>query len=414
MSIPSAIKSPWIFSVLASAVAVSLLLPAGFISVSVIVLTIYSLVCIGSPIEYFGKFKILYLPILFFVVYGVWSFLAESPSQALNELVKKGPILLLSLAFIAIDDSLIKGTIRKVSIALVAACIVVSIICYVQALINTIESGSFTTDTLDRRYYYFSNLYLTSTVGIMPIYLSLVFNMAFLLSISVKLFESRWIRIVISVYLAIFVVLIASKSGVLTLFVIVCVWLLFKISRGIVRFIVIAAVLAGSAGSIFFLPFLKERFITSMQFDYEETHGHRWNSNTHRMAIWLCAWEASRRNPVVGYGTTDGQKALEEIYKERKFHWGLQEAYNPHCEFFTTHLDTGVVGLLALLASLIVPLVKALRSRDLLMVGFILIVGGTFLIESALLRQRGIVFFAFFYGFLYRISFHDKNSLTPG
>ena len=87
---------------------------------------------------------------------------------------------------------------------------------------------------------------------------------------------------------------------------------------------------------------------------------------------------------------------------------GLNQALNPHNEFFSTFLDLGLTGFCLLILILLVPLKKAISKRDILQISFLLILFLHFLIESILLRQKGILFFVFFYSLLFWQSENSK------
>jgi len=397
------LKSPWIFTFLSTCVALSLFLNSGFVSVSIIIFTFY---CFFDrtprPLDQAKSIGLLLLLSLY-LCYALWAiFFADA--NGLNDLTKKIPLLIIPLGFLIRNKRIEQSDIEKILLLFTIGCIICSFICYATAISNVIREHSFSINTIDRKYYFFSNILLTEASGIPPIYLSMYFNLSFIYILECSLIKSRFLKAIIACYLALFLILIASKMGVITLLLLIILWFAFKIhNKRIFILMIVLAILTFSIG-IYKLSFLKERFILSTQFDYTWTHGHLWNSTTHRLAIWACSVEAISRAPFFGYGTGNGQAALEQVYSEKKFVWGLQETYNPHNEFFSTQLDLGIIGSILFLGILCLWIPQAIRIKNIFFLSILLITSSSFLIESLLLRQKGIVFFSFFYSFFFMLN----------
>jgi O-antigen ligase len=177
-------------------------------------------------------------------------------------------------------------------------------------------------------------------------------------------------------------------------------WLKTKIKRTALYVAMLAIMITAVFVAALKFPFLKSRFQTTVQFDYTELNGNLWTSTTYRLAIWSCSLEIIKRD-LTGHGTSDGQKALEDMYKERGFIRGTLDRYNSHNEFLTTTLDLGVAGLLVILLTVVLGSVEAFKSKQVLVISFMIMIVFYFMVESVLVRQKGIVFFSFFYSFLF-------------
>lgn len=87
--------------------------------------------------------------------------------------------------------------------------------------------------------------------------------------------------------------------------------------------------------------------------DQEGPMKQEWNGIAVRKAIWTCAWDLIRENPVWGVGTGDGQDALQQAYANRKFHLAaLYNRYNAHNQYVQTLVCAGVIGLAIWLTSI--------------------------------------------------------------
>ncbi len=89
--------------------------------------------------------------------------------------------------------------------------------CYISAFYNVWIHKSFSVDTLDRRYYYLTYIFLTDWVEIPPIYLSMMANFAVAIVVYTTFNISLKWRIVLVAYLSLFIVLFASKIGIVCL-----------------------------------------------------------------------------------------------------------------------------------------------------------------------------------------------------
>jgi O-antigen ligase len=124
------------------------------------------------------------------------------------------------------------------------------------------------------------------------------------------------------------------------------------------------------------------------------------NELTLRLAIFKCATQIIKENPVFGTGVGDVMEDLQSVYRKVDFKFGFNNAYDPHNQYLRVCLGTGVVGLALFLTTLIKVLTMALKSRDWLVVGFMMVFCASFLFESVLERHSGIMIYAFFHSVL--------------
>jgi len=74
----------------------------------------------------------------------------------------------------------------------------------------------------------------------------------------------------------------------------------------------------------------------------------------------------------------------------------VRERFNPHNQFIQTAVALGIMGLLPFLLWMFIPLVLAIRRRDLLLILFLFLFFMNALPESLIERQAGVVFTVFF------------------
>jgi O-antigen ligase len=394
----SALDKDKVFTLLITIASTSLFLPTKFISISLVLVTVYCLIYYKVESFKSSEFISLCLLALFFFLNLFWIGISENIQDGFKSLETKLPFLL-PLCLLFTRKKLSQKDLSFVFNSFVIACVICSIICYSNAIFNIIQNKSLFIDTQDRRYYFFSYAYLTDTVDIDPIYLSLFCNFSILILLFKPINNNKFLQVGLLVYLVIFNLLIASKIGILALFITAFIWI-FRYNRSKAFYIsLLFAIISGFIISTK-IPFIKDRILVSTEFDYSQEYGHLWNSTTYRLAIWACAIEAIKRNPFIGYGTSDGQKALEKIYAEKSFKWGLREHYNPHNEFLSIWLDLGFIGLFVLITILINSIFLTFKTKNNMLLLFICLIIIYCFAESIFSRQKGVVFFSLFYSIL--------------
>lgn len=344
--------------------------------------------------------RILLLPIVFFVLCLFGLVLGELNKEFFYVFDKHLGFLFIPSIYFFYNRYLNEKKIWLILRVFVFLIILFSIICNVTAIFNILSTGSFKVlGEFERQYYYFYYIPYTSAVGIDPIYLSVYANFSF----GVLLFDTTFnknLKILLLANILIFIILIGAKIGVIGCISICVIYFIFNVHRKWIAYLLSGIVLACSAFIIWRLPFLKERFISSVRFDFDEAYSGNWNSYNQRLAIWNCAWDAIVENPL-GYGSGQGQVALEAIYRKKAYIRGYEDHNNAHNQFMQYTLDWGPLGFFSILAILIIPIFFRKQAPFYpIRVVFLLIIFTAFLIESVFSRQMGVYFFAFFYPLL--------------
>jgi O-antigen ligase len=406
------IKSNTLFIVLAFLIPLSLFLQPGFVSASVILLFLSSwLYRLSNPEKKFGKNHLLFYPIGLFLLFLVSTLYSQNLGEAKIVTLKQASLFLIPASFILAGRPLTARNVDQILLVFLGGCLGASLVCCAQASYNVFCHGSLSVPSVfPEKEYFLSNLFLTRAVKLDPIYFGMFINLAFAISIQASPLKKTSVRVILALYFAIFELLIASKIGIVSLISIAILWILMKCSPGIRRYLMIGALISLFVAGIYTLPFLKERFITSTHFTFTEKNNHSWNSITHRLAIWSCAREAVWSRWLTGYGTGDGQTALENVYREKGFAVGLEKKFNAHNEFLSVWLDLGIPGLILILAVVAGGFYHSFRTKDFIAMCFITIVFLSFMVESVLLRQKGVAFFSFFFVLLFSVEERPQNS----
>ena len=121
----------------------------------------------------------------------------------------------------------------------------------------------------------------------------------------------------------------------------------------------------------------------------------QWNSVSYRLLEWQAAWAIIKSHVFFGVGTGGGTLALVNFYSHfNQSTVGIQS--NAHNQFLQSWMESGLIGLSALLFCLMGPLIVTRSYNNTLYVSFLLIFILMCATESVGERQKGIVFFTFF------------------
>ena len=100
--------------------------------------------------------------------------------------------------------------------------------------------------------------------------------------------------------------------------------------------------------------------------------------------------------------TIDDQLFKDAIYvlnnSKSRYKSFIKRGYNYHGQFLQTFSAVGLLGFFILSFSLLIPVYNlGFKNKNYLLLVFVVIVSGSFITESMLERQAGVIFFAFFY-----------------
>ena len=399
ISFTDALRSYKSFYIVTSFIAVSLFLSSGFISVAVIwffVLSVYNYIATGvRPAKGFSP---LVLPIVLYFIDLSWIFFSTNPDDTADLILRKVHLLLIPLGFIIVNKKISDRALNVVLSMFLAGCLIASLICVIAVMGHFITERKFADAA-----HFFTPIRLTETLNTPPVYVSMFMSMAFLITLQSPFF-SLTAKAIIGIYLSVFVALISTAAGLISIVITLFISLqatrhkmFAQIGIGLVVLCSIAFVLLQYASSPLYAHTTESKGAVVTEF-------------RDRLAIWSYAFETAQEKPIFGHGAGVGQTSLERTYKSGGFLWGSAESLNPHNQFLSTYLDLGLVGLIMLLVLFIYPLLFSVSTRDLFLASFMVMMFLFFCVESLLVRQKGIVFFAFFYSLI----FSNRSIMRPG
>jgi O-antigen ligase len=299
-------------------------------------------------------------------------------------------ILPLTLAFQAFETRFIKKILVFFLIATSAAAVVC--IAYVFNKLNTTGDPLSAMFTYPYSYENFSvpirlhttyfSIYIVFSLGILyqllPSVRSVIFKilvvlLAFLLVFSLFQLASRIAIVIFVLSIVGLIVYNLFKRSTYPVIIVLCVSLVLVVSLA------------------YQVPFLRHRFFAHTASDFNSDP-----NNSSRVSRWKCALTVLKKNWLIGVGTGDASGKLLECYKENEMEAALGYKYNAHNEYLAMALRSGIIGLLIFLGCIGFSLMVAIRTGNGLFLFFVAIVSLTFLTESVLSVQKGVIFFAFF------------------
>lgn len=207
--------------------------------------------------------------------------------------------------------------------------------------------------------------------------------------------ESRFLNILLGLFLLMSIFLTFSKAGILilllTLFILVIVWIVQrrKLVVGLISLALVVAGLGLAIRSSYFAErfrYMIEEFSADKKIDVTSVE-----SNDARILMWETALELFLENPAVGVGTGDVKDVLQERNYRKGYTGVAEKNLNAHNQYLNTAVQLGLLGLLPLLAMFFVPAFQAFRKRNLLVFLSLLSLILTMLSESFLETQAGIM-----------------------
>ncbi|NVK26415.1 MAG: O-antigen ligase family protein [Flavobacteriia bacterium] len=128
----------------------------------------------------------------------------------------------------------------------------------------------------------------------------------------------------------------------------------------------------------------------------------------HRVYLWRYGTDVISENWLLGTGTGGANEALHvklqdcraKFWDGEKVYYLYDKKYNVHNVFLQAWMTHGIAGILLVVLILFGPLIRALRQKDQMVAGFLLLAIVSFTTESMLERQAGVLWFAAFYALL--------------
>ncbi|MCB9173414.1 MAG: O-antigen ligase family protein [Flavobacteriales bacterium] len=293
----------------------------------------------------------------------------------------------------------------------VYGCIVYALICFSYAtyayfLPLEIDLGNGYTFNYGANYFYYYYL----SVFFHPSYTAMysVFALAIIVfGIKKELIQFNWKTILTIILLTIFVLLLSSKAGWITLFLL-CFYTFYLLvsKKKIIHtlYFIVPITVAFLVFNVYYTPLVSQRLpdvkaITNVVTEKNEKNEVVTTSkdgNAARILIWKASVELFVNNFLIGTGTGDSKDELLKIYHAKEMTTEYENKLNSHNQFLTTAISLGFIGLLIMLFTFLLPFYFSISTKNYLISAFIILISFNLLFESMYETQAGIVFYAFF------------------
>ncbi|MCB0533634.1 MAG: O-antigen ligase family protein [Lewinellaceae bacterium] len=216
-----------------------------------------------------------------------------------------------------------------------------------------------------------------------------------------------------TIFLFVFIHVLAVRSGLLTLYAAIVVLLIRHILKTQYYKPALAVLLALfllPIGAYFAFPSLQSK-LDYMRYDLMmySSNGGAYYADSGRITSLKVGWDIWERYPVFGAGAGNLKR---EVQQEFDAHYpGFEQALMPHNQFLFVAAGTGVVGLVLFLYAFFYPLFYRKNYRNDLLLAFYTISFTAFLIEHTIENSLGVGFFVFFLTlFLNHLNLEGMNS----
>lgn len=326
-----------------------------------------------------------------YIIHLVGLFGSDNINEAYYELEKKIPFLVAPWA-LSCSPYVLGNRYSLVLRSFVVGCILATLVCFGYAVYNYVAF----TDISYFEYNAFSEI-IRMQPGYLAIYL------CFAISILLIEFNDNSVllafRVLLIGWLTIIVIILSARMQIIILSVIIIVSIVRYFKGSLIKTL-FRLLLTSSCFLLITFSFPQNRYRLKEAINPD---ANRWGEQQIRGSIWPCAIETVSKSSYLGVGLGDVKDALEKCYIERDYtsltYWeGVR--FNAHSQYLETLVGLGILGLLYFLILLGYLFFIFKQNKSELGYLFLFILMMSFLTESLLERQRGILIFTTFIPFL--------------
>lgn len=335
--------------------------------------------------------------LLIYLVGGIWT---ENYTYWLDRIQVKLPLLFLPLGAWAVKDLLRQRTMDVlilVFISLCAATALGSFIYYVLHFKEVTESYKHakTIPTIIEHIRFSLLLAIACFASIQAYLQSSLLNTKF----------KKYVVACMGMFIFIFLHILSIRSGLLALYATGFMWLIIYVFQsGKKKFLLVLPVGLGFLVLMYlFVPSLHNKVNYMVRDINQFVTGKSVNnySDGNRLLSMKLGVQVGLENPIVGVGSGDVQDEMNKVYKNEypdidKNNWLI-----PHNQFVYIYTALGIVGLLVFIGCLLYPLFNRDVLNDVFCLAVLISSYTSFLSESTLEVQQGIVLVSLLFSFAY-------------
>lgn len=246
----------------------------------------------------------------------------------------------------------------------------------------------------------------------LQIAVALVFTVSAL--IKERRLASRIFYALIGLILLAGIIQLSSKSIFAALFLTINIALPLFLLQGAtrVRFIAIAASSTlVIAGLLFSSHTFRDRYVTQLSEDFSSL---KTNQRVEpRILRWGLAIELIEKSSLIGYGAGSEIPLLQDKYFAKKYYTSYLHRLNAHNEYMSFMIKSGIWGLAIYILTLVYGFRIAIRKKDIVFFGFMMLLAVVSLSENILDADKGVMFYSFFFPFFVFVSEQKEKLAVP-
>jgi len=356
--------------------------------------------------------KFIIILILYFAVCLLGMLYTSNQKAGIGYLTKSFSLLLFPIIFSSYDYS--NKVLQKILLAFVLAvfcCITYSLVMVFYFHNALIEEFSL--------YNTYREL-LIKPLTFHPTYFS-IYILFSIFCIIYLVFINKWYKgflgvvgLLLVFYFFAFSLLLSARMPLLSSFFclfITAVFYSIKLKKYIFIFVALA-VIVSMLYYLFNNPMFNQRILEIRETALKPPVGIYHNSINLRIGILTCTFQELRSQWLLGTGTGDMQDVLNKCYESNGYSDVLYKlSFNTHSAYFDAFLRLGVLGLFSLVLLFYYSFNRAIKTKDVLFLNFIVFIATACITESILNSQKGIVFFTLFNSLFIYHSHHKLSTI---
>ncbi len=193
------------------------------------------------------------------------------------------------------------------------------------------------------------------------------------------------------------IVLLGAKMAFLNLCLFIIIYIVIEYRNRIAKLLAFFIIITSFIFVFYQNSDIKQRFEGEVFGDKDNSRVRNWNSGLTTI----------NRSPWIGYGTGDVINALQENRPKKS--WEYINKYNAHNQYIDIAIAHGAPILVFFLFILTLMFYKGYKSKNWLLMAFVLLFFTSSFTESLLDRNKGVVFLAICSTLLLSKSYNDKN-----
>lgn len=247
-----------------------------------------------------------------------------------------------------------------------------------------------------------------------PIYASMYFGIAILLSIKLMSINKNFMKILlfIGILFNLYIMFMLIRKGVLIALIIsVLSYFYFEKRYKFMNYKKLIIVFLGILlVTLNFKESISNRFLELVSSESYEYVNEK-NSTSIRYFIYKCSLNSIKQNLFLGYGIGGEKEALKDCYSETSEHLSKLN-YNSHNQYLGILLSVGLLSLLLFFMQLFIYSKSFYNNHSTLYNQILLFYVILLFSENILDRQSGVILFSFLMNYFFYINLNKKDDFT--